>query len=983
MKKILLIPLFILLLVSLVSAAVVETIQFKDTNGNALTDVDYVIYTCSDASCSNVKVPAFTSGKNTGNSNNYGSLSDGEIVYPTSLETQYGYALYFYKEGYLPMEYFSDYHGNGYVDSEIVFQKKALCSAPINHIEVLNDVRPNIPLVIDVSASLDADTYSAFSSASNTPSYVPQGYENYYSAETKVTLNIYKSGKSIKPVYTETKTINLFMDSSQPIQFTWTPTIQDDYVASITTEEIDNQCSSSKPQTATASFLVHEDVPQNACYTILNRPGTSNPIDAEVGEKITITGDKSSYYIDNYQNIDPVDSEVTITITNSAGAQFFKQTSSSFSFEWVPSESGYYTIKVEGIATDSKCTGLTNYPSQVLTIPLIVYPKTTPAENILDLKFIPNQIVDEGSELTLFVTPSYYNGNQKIQYSADNLPAGATFEPVYSEGVLNYPNALLGYRFTWAPDYETVSHQTSFIDTAKKFITQFFTNGKECRDDGKCDFRITFEASAGNLNDQQEVTISVRDVNRWPHVVKQLGPYIVTEGDLVKVVPTSSFTDLDFDSLAYTYTAPLNQNGEWQTKVGDVGEYISKITASDGKATANQDILIVVRAAHIENQAPVFESIPDQSIYVGEELTFTIEANDQDNDALTYSAVDLPSGSYLMNQKFSWTPAQAGNYEAKFKVEDTKGAYDELTVKIEVKEKTTENHAPVFKPVSDKLVYVNELLTFTVEATDQDNDVLTYSLPIKLTGSTFNPETREFSWIPAKEGNYHAWFVVVDEHGAKNNLDVKITVKSKEQPPVITLKLSEIPSQEIKLGQSIAPIHITAEYDGESELVYSVENQPEGSVFENKTFSWTPKEKGTYNIIFKVTDGALTDTAIAVIIVTEEPTGVRRATKHDIGVQKVLINNLEKISAGEYFPVTVFAQNFAGLKEKNVRVIVSLPELNQVQYSNSFELKPKQTMVETFMFKLPVNTDKKEYVAVVTVSNDRDKDTKYASIRVE
>ncbi len=798
MKKLLLIPIFVLFLLSFVNADVSRTFYFKDSSGNDLTNVNYLIYTCLDASCSNVKVPDFTNGRNFGNSDNYPPNNDGEIVFPTSLETSYGYALYFYKNGYLPMEYFDDDRGNGYVQSTINFEKKAQCSAPIDHIEVLNDVRPNIPLVIKVPASLDADTYSALHSNSNTPAFIPAEYNDFYSALTKVTLTVYKksdlNSSLAVAVYSESKIVNIFMDSSQSVEFTWTPTLENDYVAKITTDVIDNKCSSSKTNTASAEFKVHESVPQNACYTILNRPGTSNPIDAEVGELITITGDKSSYYIDNYQNIEPVESKVFIEIYNSAGVQFFEQTKGVFNFEWTPTEAGDYTIKVEGIATDPKCNGISNYPSQTLTIPLTIYPKTTPTEQILELKFIPNQAVNEGSELSFFVTPSYYNGNQKIEYSVENLPNGAAFEPVYGQQVLNYPNPILGYEFTWTPDYNVVSHETNFIDTIKIFITNYFTNGKQCRNNGKCEFKLTFKASAGSLNAQQEVIISVKDVNRLPHVVNPIGPIIVTEGDLVKIVPRNSFTDLDFDKLTYSYTSPLNQNGEWQTRVGDAGEYISIIIASDGMAEATQEILIKV----------------------------------------------LPK----------------------------------------------------------------------------------YTEPVE----------------------FH-------------------------------LSLNDIPSQEIKLGQKVE-FTISAQYDGSNELTFSAENKPEGAAFNNQLFTWVPGSLGNYNIIFKVTDGVLESKKTAVVTVTEEARALR-ATKHDIGIERVIVNSMKNVVPGEYFPVTVFATNFAGLKEKDVRVTISLPELNQIQYSSSFDLNPKEVKTQTFMFKLPVNTDRKQEVIAVTVSNNKDTETKY------
>ena len=68
---------------------------------------------------------------------------------------------------------------------------------------------------------------------------------------------------------------------------------------------------------------------------------------------------------------------------------------------------------------------------------------------------------------------------------------------------------------------------------------------------------------------------------------------VVTEGDLVSF-PNLKATDPDGDPIKYTFSKPLNDKGEWQTKVGDKGEYVVTITASDGTNSVDQKIKIVV-----------------------------------------------------------------------------------------------------------------------------------------------------------------------------------------------------------------------------------------------------------------------------------------------------------------------------------------------------------------------------------------------------
>ena len=66
----------------------------------------------------------------------------------------------------------------------------------------------------------------------------------------------------------------------------------------------------------------------------------------------------------------------------------------------------------------------------------------------------------------------------------------------------------------------------------------------------------------------------------------------VKEGDLVKLETIAK--DKDKDNLFISYSGPLNNKGEWQTKVGDKGNYGVTVTVSDGKETVSKMVKIVV-----------------------------------------------------------------------------------------------------------------------------------------------------------------------------------------------------------------------------------------------------------------------------------------------------------------------------------------------------------------------------------------------------
>jgi len=113
----------------------------------------------------------------------------------------------------------------------------------------------------------------------------------------------------------------------------------------------------------------------------------------------------------------------------------------------------------------------------------------------------------------------------------------------------------------------------------------------------------------------------------------------VIEGDIVSL--NVSAEDLDGDELIINYTPPLNENGEWQTNLGDAGSYSSKITVSDGKSISEQNVTIIV------NKLPLPEFQRNYNIREGERLEVELPSN------MTLS--DLPDDA-ISNNKFVWTP---------------------------------------------------------------------------------------------------------------------------------------------------------------------------------------------------------------------------------------------------------------------------------------------------------------------------------------
>lgn len=190
------------------------------------------------------------------------------------------------------------------------------------------------------------------------------------------------------------------------------------------------------------------------------------------------------------------------------------------------------------------------------------------------------------------------------------------------------------------------------------------------------------------------------------------------------------------------------------------------------------------------NEPPVLDPIGDKTVNENALLEFTISATDPDDDNLTYSAANLPAGASFDPQTatFSWTPGfnQAGNYEnIEFTVTDD-GDPIELDLELITITVGDINRAPVFDPIGPQEVLENELLTFTVSATDPDGDNFTLSATNMPSGASFDSQTGNFSWTPnlSQEGVYVVTFEATDDGTPveTGSIDVVITVGDNPTP---------------------------------------------------------------------------------------------------------------------------------------------------------------------------------------------------------
>jgi len=91
------------------------------------------------------------------------------------------------------------------------------------------------------------------------------------------------------------------------------------------------------------------------------------------------------------------------------------------------------------------------------------------------------------------------------------------------------------------------------------------------------------------------------------------------------------------------------------------------------------------------------------------------------------------------------------------------------------------NNPPVLNTIGNKIVNEENTLTFTINASDPDNDALTYSASNLPSGAIFNTVTQTFSWTPNYAKGFHQVTFAVSDGSLSDNETITITVEMPEK----------------------------------------------------------------------------------------------------------------------------------------------------------------------------------------------------------
>ncbi len=151
------------------------------------------------------------------------------------------------------------------------------------------------------------------------------------------------------------------------------------------------------------------------------------------------------------------------------------------------------------------------------------------------------------------------------------------------------------------------------------------------------------------------------------------------------IVENTYFQDVDADTSAgpfsQTRAVSLPGGGSWYATAEDWDDTNAGIGPGSGDPPATN--------------APFFDALPNQSVQVGDLLTFVVGAQDIDDDRMTLAVNGIPQaasfplnpeGVALANGTFSWTPIEGdeGTYLVTFFAIDENVGTNEETITIDV-----------------------------------------------------------------------------------------------------------------------------------------------------------------------------------------------------------------------------------------------------------------------------------------------------------
>ncbi len=313
----------------------------------------------------------------------------------------------------------------------------------------------------------------------------------------------------------------------------------------------------------------------------------------------------------------------------------------------------------------------------------------------------------------------------------------------------------------------------------------------------------------------------------------------VVEGELVSL--DLEAVDPDGDLLTYTFSEPLNAQGRWQTEIGDEGRYLVTVTASDGRLSTSEDILVVVDRA---NRPPIMECPETLSVDEGDSMMIDCNIYDEEGDNILISYEGWSTSSSKTT-----TYEDQGEYTVLVRASDgTSASTTKVTVTV-----NDVNRPPVIETIDDITLMETNTVTVVPIITDPDGDEVSVSFS--------NPLDNDGEWR-TNDGDAGTYEVTMTANDGTNTVteSFSVTVTQINTAPV----LKPIADFEVDEGELIMlPVNA---YDPEGDQLFITYS----GYMESEEYQTTYDDAGIYEQTVAVSDGVLTTSETFTITIVDQ-----------------------------------------------------------------------------------------------------------------
>lgn len=356
---------------------------------------------------------------------------------------------------------------------------------------------------------------------------------------------------------------------------------------------------------------------------------------------------------------------------------------------------------------------------------------------------------------------------------------------------------------------------------------------------------ITFKVSDGENEITQDFMVKIIDQNAPPYITP-INNITIGENELFNLTPEIS--DADGDKLKIKFSEPLDEKGQWLPGEGNVGEFPVTVSARDSKVMIEE--YFTINVVSVESKPVIDLYLPEEefiTVKEGTNITFNITASDADFDELSYIwKLNDQIGSTKDYLTVLTSSDSEGEYFVTVDVSDTKNNTASVVWQLNVE---NVNLPPTLTELEDISVSEGEVVSIILDATDEDNDELSYTIS--------EPVGNDGTWKTSYDdaGTYEISVEVTDGvDTVTDTFNIEVTNVNLNAPVIETFSPEES-TLNILAGESVEFI-IEASDNDDDPLSYSWAFNGE-KVGENDSYIFNSEEdeEGTYQVEVIVSDG--------------------------------------------------------------------------------------------------------------------------------